>query len=673
MSAFDPRRLKFFMKRSLAKDPNDYKSTWNGQAVRNAHDAILTGATDESFERLGRQDADLVAKYLRGGDAVLNIGCGVGRVEKYLAPRVREMWSIDVSGEMIRRAEKRLAGLSNVRLREVGNREFLSSFGAETMDVVFSFLVLQHIEREDAFLYLRDAHRVLKPGGRLFTQFPNLLSPEYTRAYVENAEAFPRSPGRVRAVHGGRGEACPRDRGVRSHGALARRPRRSSRRDLRRGPAPLDPDASAGPACYPLSRIPKRAHSRFRDRRAALLTAAFVLLLALPAAVRAEERATILWKGETHPIGTLGGREFVVSDAARALGLTVATDKATGVLTISGGGHQILLGPGTAQVPVDRRIVAISKPARLVTGSLYAPADFFEKVLFPLAGAAGSWDASKKVWTLVPAGPPPLSIEIAVVHVAPTTQVVFRLSAAAKTATATSEKSFQVRFADTKIDPPFPEKRFEDPLVASVRFAGELATIDFREPGLSARAYPLSSPDRLVVEVGPPRGSSSRRDRARRRRAGGPEHGRRAPDDRGRPGPRRRRDGRDRARRLSGEGGHARDRAADRGDAAALARVPRRAHARLRHPASAGRPDLHRQPREGGPLSLDPRQLLALRFGPGLRDLLPLARGLRQDRPGGREPRERVERRRCGVDSGRRRPATPTSTSCSGTSRRART
>ena len=192
----------------------------------------------------------------------------------------------------------------------------------------------------------------------------------------------------------------------------------------------------------------------------------------------------------------------MVSDAARAVGLTVAADASTAVLTISGGGHQILLGPGTAQVPVDRRIVPISGPARLVGGALYAPADFFEKVLFPLAGASGTYDAGKKLWTLVPAGPPPLSIEIAVVHVAPTTQVVFRLSAPAKTATATSDRSFQVRFSDTKLDPPFPEKRFDDPLVAAVRFAGELATIDFREPGLSARAYPLSGPDRLVVEIG---------------------------------------------------------------------------------------------------------------------------------------------------------------------------
>jgi cyclopropane fatty-acyl-phospholipid synthase-like methyltransferase len=192
------KRLKFLVKRLLSKQQNDYKSTWNSEANRDAHDAILTGATPETFERTGQSDADMVARYVRPGDAVLNIGCGVGRVEKYLAPRVREMWGIDVSGEMIRRAEKRLAGLPNVRLREVGNREFLSSFGSATIDLIFSFLVLQHLEREDAFLYLRDAQRVLKPGGRLFTQFPNLLSPDYTRAFLENAEAWPRSPGRVR-------------------------------------------------------------------------------------------------------------------------------------------------------------------------------------------------------------------------------------------------------------------------------------------------------------------------------------------------------------------------------------------------------------------------------------------------------------------------------------------
>ena len=229
----------------------------------------------------------------------------------------------------------------------------------------------------------------------------------------------------------------------------------------------------------------------------------------------------LLWKGESHPIGTLGGKEFVVSDAARALGYTVASDPSTGVLTLTGQGHQILLGPGTAQVPVDRRIIPISLPARVVGGALYAPADFFEKVLFPLAGAAGTYDAAKRVWTLTAAGPPPLSIEVAVVHVAPTTQVVLRLSAAAKTATVLSERGFAVRFADTKVDPPWPDKKFDDPLVAAVHFSGDTATVEFREPEpdgarVSADLARTASSSRSAARPPRPRLPSSR-PRPRRR------------------------------------------------------------------------------------------------------------------------------------------------------------
>lgn len=190
--------------RSLLRSPvatlrgSDYKGTWNAAAAHNAEDAILTGATAEEFERTGRGDAEMVGRFTKPDDAVLDIGCGIGRVEKYLAPRVREMWAVDVSGEMIARAGRRLEGLSNVRLREVGNSEFLSAFEPERFDLVFSFLVLQHLEKEDAARYLRDVFRVLRPGGVFVGQFPNHLSPEYTRAFFEGLDLPSRSPGRVR-------------------------------------------------------------------------------------------------------------------------------------------------------------------------------------------------------------------------------------------------------------------------------------------------------------------------------------------------------------------------------------------------------------------------------------------------------------------------------------------
>ena len=177
----------------------DYKGAWNEAARVNAADSVLTGASPDTFEATGRSDAALVARHLPREAAVLDIGCGIGRVERYLAPLVRELWAIDVSGEMLRRAAARLAGIPNVHLREVGNGEFLSFFESGRFDLVFSLLVLQHLEREDAFLYLRDAHRVLTAGGVLVTQFPNFLSPVYSRAFVEGAGVADRSPGRVRA------------------------------------------------------------------------------------------------------------------------------------------------------------------------------------------------------------------------------------------------------------------------------------------------------------------------------------------------------------------------------------------------------------------------------------------------------------------------------------------
>jgi ubiquinone/menaquinone biosynthesis C-methylase UbiE len=181
-----------------AREP-DYKAAWDEAARKGAEDAVLTGATADHFEFAGKKDAELLGRYLGDGDVVLNIGCGVGRVDRYLAPKVRELWAVDVSGEMILRARERLAAFPNVSLHEVGNREFLAAFEADRFDLAFSFLVLQHLEKEDAFLYLREALRVLKPGGVFVTQFPNFLAPTYARAFADGAGVVVRSPGRVRA------------------------------------------------------------------------------------------------------------------------------------------------------------------------------------------------------------------------------------------------------------------------------------------------------------------------------------------------------------------------------------------------------------------------------------------------------------------------------------------
>jgi SAM-dependent methyltransferase len=176
----------------------DYKQLWDQAATVDARDAVLTNATDESFESTALDDVRRLLAHLRGSDTVLNIGCGIGRVDLHLAPHVAELWAIDISGQMIALARKRLKHLTNVHLLEIQDGDFLKAFADDRFDLVFSYLVLQHLEKEDAYRYMKEAYRVLKPGGTFVAQFPNLLSPEYTTAFLEGVTVPQRSHARVR-------------------------------------------------------------------------------------------------------------------------------------------------------------------------------------------------------------------------------------------------------------------------------------------------------------------------------------------------------------------------------------------------------------------------------------------------------------------------------------------
>jgi len=242
-----------------------------------------------------------------------------------------------------------------------------------------------------------------------------------------------------------------------------------------------------------------RSPRRHAERPRPGLLVALVLAAFSPVTPASAEDATILWQGQHSAVAISGGSEFRIADAARALGFDVAIDPTTGVLTLTGRGHKVLVGAGTAQVPVDQRLVPISKPAQTVGGALYAPADFFEKVLFPLVGATGSYDASRRLWTLTEGSV--LTVDVAVVHLDPTTQVVFKLSLPAKFLSANLSSAIQIRWPGQTLVPPFPDRRYEDPFVSAVRFGTDGATVELRGVGLTARAYSLTAPDRVVVEI----------------------------------------------------------------------------------------------------------------------------------------------------------------------------
>jgi N-acetylmuramoyl-L-alanine amidase len=235
--------------------------------------------------------------------------------------------------------------------------------------------------------------------------------------------------------------------------------------------------------------------------RACLLSAIVVLFAAVSGGAPPDPGfGAIVWRGSSRPVAMSGG-DVKVADAAAALGFESSTDSTSGVLTLSANGHQVYLGVGTTQVPVDQRIVQISRPARSVNGALFGPPDLLDRVLLPLIGASATYDAANRTWTVTDSTPS-ITVDVAVVHVEPTTQIVLRESAGARFVPTLTENGFSVRWPERKIAPPFLERRYDDPLVSSIRFSIDAATIEFRERGSTARAYPLTNPDRIVIEIG---------------------------------------------------------------------------------------------------------------------------------------------------------------------------
>jgi SAM-dependent methyltransferase len=121
-----------------------------------------------AVERLIIYDLDLLAP---AGDStqmrVLELGSGIGRMTRFLAELFAEVHATDVSGEMIRLARSRLADLRNVEFHETSGYDF-AALPSSYFDLVFSAFVFEHVPSVEVIRSnLRDAIRVLKPGGFL--------------------------------------------------------------------------------------------------------------------------------------------------------------------------------------------------------------------------------------------------------------------------------------------------------------------------------------------------------------------------------------------------------------------------------------------------------------------------------------------------------------------------
>lgn len=173
------RALRIYAAETARKNKG-YKQAW--EAV--GKDAgwtftMMNGSPDEAtLQRTGREMAQRLvdALAIEPTHRVMEVGCGVARVGRELAPRVGQWHGMDISSSIIKIARGRTAHLPNVQFHELDRAAL--PLRDNSLDRAYSHLVLFHMDKEDMFLYLQEIARVLVPGGLVYFDTWNLLHAE---------------------------------------------------------------------------------------------------------------------------------------------------------------------------------------------------------------------------------------------------------------------------------------------------------------------------------------------------------------------------------------------------------------------------------------------------------------------------------------------------------------
>jgi len=142
---------------------------------------------NEVFVESGRRDVQKLCSVfsLQASSSILDIGCGVGRLPIGLLAELGEpadYVGADVNKSSIGWCKKHIEAhhpgtrftcldVANARYNHRGqpiDESFRLPWEADRFDVIFLYSVFSHMERDDVRTYLRELHRLLRPGGGVF-------------------------------------------------------------------------------------------------------------------------------------------------------------------------------------------------------------------------------------------------------------------------------------------------------------------------------------------------------------------------------------------------------------------------------------------------------------------------------------------------------------------------
>jgi SAM-dependent methyltransferase len=101
----------------------------------------------------------------------LDFGCGAGRLSNALAMHFESVVGVDISPPMLEQARRldRSSGRISFHLNETAD---LRAFDDDSVDLVYTDLVLQHLPPDIAMGYVREFARLVRPGGAMVIGVP---------------------------------------------------------------------------------------------------------------------------------------------------------------------------------------------------------------------------------------------------------------------------------------------------------------------------------------------------------------------------------------------------------------------------------------------------------------------------------------------------------------------
>ena len=115
--------------------------------------------------------------------AALEIGCGIGRIARWMAADFESYVGVDVSPEMVRKAD--LYAIPRATFQAVSGAD-LKGIPTGSIDFVLSFAVFQHVPDKAAiFNYFAETARVLRHGGIFRLHMKGLWSANLGRLALE--------------------------------------------------------------------------------------------------------------------------------------------------------------------------------------------------------------------------------------------------------------------------------------------------------------------------------------------------------------------------------------------------------------------------------------------------------------------------------------------------------